>query len=236
MYPHLTVIERGKGKSQSIAYLPWTDGMCMALLPLTLRMLMDRNRGLCVPIILKENLSPTEMWPRELWIQHASLLCLSGACRWLSGTGASTNPEKEQRWATVYRGQPLLHSPSPPRGRASWNSPTVISSFLGHPVTNPETCCSQVWRKPCKGSASPISKLPVHSATMFLCGKEGVRQEISSRTKTCGSFHQEQIVKSCFPRNIPCLFLFVWDMVFHGHPGWPQTSRLLVIPPPFPPK
>lgn len=127
----------------------------------------------------------------------------------LSETGVSTKQEKEQRWANVYKRTVTSSLFIPTKRKSPISSPVVISSFLGQPVTNPDTCYSQVWRKPCKGSASPISKWPVHHATMFLCEKEGIRQEISSRTKTCGSFHWEQIVKSCFPMNIACLFLFV---------------------------
>lgn len=80
---------------------------------------------------------------------------------------------------------------------------------------------SHIWflTTPCNGSwylPSSVEEIlqkfsqPHLKITKFLCGKEGIRQEISARTKTCGSFHQEQIVNSCFPINILCLFFEIW--------------------------
>lgn len=148
-------------------------------------------------IILEENLSYTETCPSPRWRDHTGsglsfspMLELSPpmACTATPSyleQGSALRKKRSRGEPGSTRGQSLLATPSPPRGRAPRNSPVVILSFLGQPVTNPATCCSQVWGEHAKVQPVP-SQLPVPSATTVLCGRKASGKKLVPGQKPVG--------------------------------------------------
>lgn len=166
MSSHLTVLEGWKGTSQSILQLPWTEAY---VFPLYLMKTWATQK--CDLVCGKRDHRGS-----------GSSMLLSSACAkpadamhghtGPTGIGVSTKQEKEWRVDCVYKRTVTSLLSIPTKRKTPWNSPIVISGFLGHPVTGPDICCPQVWRKSCKSSASPISKLPSSSVGRKVSGKK----------------------------------------------------------------